>query len=110
MTIQPRSSGHVDILELAGTLDGTGLLKHEARDLLGRGRARLVVDLSGVVRMTSSGLGELVTVYQLAHHAGGSVKLLRPGEEIVSILRLCRLEDVFEIHREETSAIASFVA
>jgi anti-anti-sigma factor len=65
---------------------------------LGRayGRARAVVDLSGVSYMDSSGLGTLVTLYISAKKAGKTFKLLKMSDRVAELLRIGKLASIFD--------------
>ena len=59
---------------------------------------QVVIDLSGVEIVDGFGLGELVTVQNLAHTKGCSVKLAAPNRLVYSLLKLTKLNSLFEIY------------
>src|SRR5260370_15281557 len=61
------------------------------------GAQRLIVDLTGVDSIDASGLGALVGLVRWARRAGVRVRLLNPSKYVRELLRLTRLERVFEI-------------
>ncbi|HTD24557.1 MAG TPA: STAS domain-containing protein [Terriglobales bacterium] len=61
------------------------------------GAQRLIVDLTGVDSIDASGLGALVGLVRWARRAGVCVRLLNPSKYVRELLRLTRLERVFEI-------------
>jgi anti-anti-sigma factor len=68
MQVTERQVGAVTVLQIGGKLtltDGLGL-KDRLRSLVQRGRARIVLDLGGLVSMSSSGFGEVVAAHHLA--------------------------------------------
>jgi anti-sigma B factor antagonist len=59
--------------------------------------ADLVVDVSGVDFIDSSGLAALVRARKVAEGRGGSLVLTGPSQSIEQLLRLTRLDDFFQI-------------
>jgi len=81
------------------------------RDTLKRalGSARqIVLNLSGVTYIDSSGLGTLVGVYSSARASGADIKLGGLGERIWDVLQVTKLVTVFEVYDTEQEAIAAF--
>jgi anti-anti-sigma factor len=77
------------------------------KDLLNKTR-HIVLDLTDVTRIDSAGLGTLVGFFVLARKVGTEVKLASPGNHANEVLRITRLEAVFEIFETTEEAIASF--
>lgn len=68
---------------------------------------QVVLDLEGVERIDSAGLGELVFVYVSAEGFGNKVKLAGPNPRVRELLDLTNLSSVFEIYPNLTEALAS---
>ena len=80
--------------------------KAEALAALPEGGAKVLMDLSEVEFMDSSGLSSLVAIMKRTRPGGRLVLFgLRPGVE--EILRLTRLDAVFQIRRSEAEALAA---
>lgn len=77
-------------LDLAAAPD----LRSQLLELVHAGRSRLVVDLSGVDLIDSSGLGALVSGFEAARESGGDLKLMAPGEQARLVLELTNLNRV----------------
>lgn len=60
--------------------------------------APLLVDLSAVTYIDSSGIASLVEGYQLAKKKGQKFALLGVGAAVMNVLKLARLDRVFVIH------------
>lgn len=60
------------------------------------GNTRLVVDLSGVGLIDSSGLSALISGYKAARQAGGSLHIARTPDNIRAILKMANLHRVLE--------------
>jgi anti-sigma B factor antagonist len=87
---------------------GDEMLRDCVAQLLGNDRIRIVLDLQGVRRMDSAGVGELVACYKRTTAAGGALKLLNLPAAIEDLLHVAKLNFLFESFTDETQAVASF--
>ena len=62
---------------------------------------RVILDLSGIGFMDSSGLGFVMGRYALMQKIGGELILERPNERVVKIFELAGLERIVKIEKEE---------
>jgi anti-sigma B factor antagonist len=69
---------------------------------------QVVLNLSGVDYIDSSGLGTLVGVYSSARAAGADIKLTGVGQRLRDVLQITKLVTVFEVYDTEQEALASF--
>jgi anti-sigma B factor antagonist len=60
------------------------------------GTTRIVLDLTDVTYLDSSGLGTLVGLYVSCKKAGSSLKLIHLSERVKELLRLTQLAAIFE--------------
>ena len=67
---------------------------------------RLIMDLSGVTFMDSSGLGLIMGRYTVMKELGGDVVVYNPSREIQSILTLAGLERVVRVERVDSDKAA----
>jgi anti-sigma B factor antagonist len=58
----------------------------------------IIVDLAGLEFIDSSGVAALVRVRKQARHAGGDLLLAAPQVQVLRLLALTRLIDVFSVH------------
>jgi anti-sigma B factor antagonist len=91
-------------LNAASALD----LKSEIKRMVEGGYAEVIVDLSDVPFVDSSGLAALVSGLKATRQAGGTLKLAGLGEQARTVFRLTMLERVFEIYADAEEALASF--
>jgi anti-sigma B factor antagonist len=56
----------------------------------------------------SSGVGQLVGALTSARGQGVSLKLLRPNTQVLNLLKMSKLDTVFDISEDEGTAVASF--
>lgn len=72
------------------------------RDALARavtdGRKDLVVDLTGITFMDSTGLGILVGALKRVRLAGGTLELVISSERLLKVFRITGLTGLFTIH------------
>jgi anti-sigma B factor antagonist len=111
MELQTHEDGSVTVLTVTGDLvigDAESTFKKTVTRLLEEGHTRLLVDLSGVGFLDSSGLGALVRALTQSQKEGGQTKLLRAGPQIRKLLQMTKLDSVFEIHDDMEAAVSSF--
>jgi anti-sigma B factor antagonist len=111
MELTTREDGEITILTVTGDLvigEPETTFKKTITRLLEEGRVNLLVDLSAVGFLDSSGLGALVRALTLAQKEGGSAKLLHAGPQVRKLLQMTRLDSVFEIHEDLEAAVSSF--
>ncbi len=99
------------VIELKGNVMG-GEDTKEFNDLLHKlideGKKNIVVDLSDVKFMNSSGLGMMIGGLTTMKKAGGNLKLARVTEKIESLLIITKLITIFEFFENVDDAIKSF--
>ena len=108
-----RKVGEVTIIELKGkiTIGAGDLQMREAiHAALAEGARKLVVDMSQVSTIDSSGVGELVGCFTTATHKGAKMKLMNLPAKISDVLTVTQLITVFDVYPTEAEAIASFGA
>ena len=97
--------GNIAVVTLKGDLD----LEHSKRmrqnllDILGKARA-VIVDLAGVTMIDSSGIASLLEGFQEARKKGKDLVLAAPGDPVIRVLKLARLDTVFQIADDVTAA------
>ena len=69
------------------------------------GPERLVIDLSEVLFMDSSGVGALVHLFRLMKNRKGSFALAGPNERVRGLFKITRLDTLFAIHDTLDEAI-----
>jgi anti-anti-sigma factor len=111
MKINVRHNGGVTILDIAGKVtigEGDIALRQAVRSELSHGHKNLLVNLSEVTTIDSSGVGELVSSYTTVTQQGGKLKLLNPPQKVGDILQITQLITIFEVFDDEENAVASF--
>jgi anti-sigma B factor antagonist len=75
------------------------------RDFLAQGGRHLVVDITGVEAMNSSGLGMLVGAVTTLRKAGGKIVLACVSPGVQNLLTITRLHTVFETYPTVEEAV-----
>jgi anti-anti-sigma factor len=78
------------------------------RDLLAKGQKRLLLNLSGVKHLDSSGIGALAWAYVTIRKVGGELKMVHLGKQVQYLMELTSLYKIFEDFSDEESALNSF--
>jgi anti-sigma B factor antagonist len=96
-----------DIVGKIALAEGTGLLRATINNSLERGHNRIVLNLERVEFIDSAGLGELVRSHASIRNRGGQLKLVNPSANVHRLLKITKLDQVFEIEPDEYSALRS---
>jgi anti-sigma B factor antagonist len=113
MSIKTRTiqNGRIAIIELRGALvddDDTDALRMAAADLIEQGNKCLVIIMSKVNYLNSSGVGTIISVHTSYSKNGGEVRLAGLTSPVQNVLTITRLIDVFEVFDNLDEAIADF--
>ena len=106
-----QSAGDLTVLVLCGDItidDGDLAFRKKVHELIERGQVRLIVDLSGVGYIDSSGIGMLVAKVQTVRQSQGDIKLVRLTRRTQSLLAMLKLAMVFETFDDEESAVRRY--
>jgi anti-sigma B factor antagonist len=105
-----RHSAQVTLIDLKGRLTffEVGVLRDNITRLLREGRKQLILNLSGLQYLDSSGIGELARVYVLVLKSGGELKVVGLTHKVEEVLKVTRLYEVFPEFPDETAALQSF--
>ena len=101
----------VEIISLQGKItigSGDTQLREVITNAVNAGKNKILLDLSGVSTIDSSGIGELVGSYTTATNRGGKLKLLHLPAKLNELLHVTQLITVFEVYENQQEAIASF--
>ncbi|MFQ6757189.1 MAG: anti-sigma factor antagonist [Deltaproteobacteria bacterium] len=99
MTCETATQGETASLTLSGTIDeeGAATLKQQFNTLPHSQLKELVVDLAGVSRIGSSGIGKLLLFYKHMAAHGGTIRLTRVPQPIHDLFTELRLDTLFSM-------------
>jgi anti-sigma B factor antagonist len=109
-SIKIREVGAVTLLDVSGRLTSfeTGALRDSISRLLIEGRRDIVLNLSGLKYLDSSGIGELARVYVMVVKQSGQMKVVGLSSKIEEVLKVTQLYQVFPEFPDEAAALKSF--
>ncbi len=109
ISVSRTTAGDVPIVAVSGEVDvySAPALKDNITELLQSGVTTLIVDLSGVAFLDSTGLGALVEARAATSDAGGSLPLVCSQERILKLFTITGLDGVFTIHPTIGDAVAA---
>jgi len=111
MTIDTRISKRVAVLDITGKLaveEGANELRTRVKELSSSGYSRIVLNLSDVNRVDSTGIEALVSSYATVAKDGGQLKFASVTDRLHHLLDITKLLTVFETYEKEDQAIESF--
>ena len=101
-----REEGGAVVVALSGEVDLE--VSPRLRELLlghVRGGRGVIVDLSAVSYIDSSGVASLIEAFQLARRGSTAFALVAPSPAALRVLQLARLDRVFHIHATLAEAL-----
>jgi anti-sigma B factor antagonist len=111
MRISMNEKSGVAVLTVSGRLMGgkdADRFHDRVREILDDGHRNILVDLSNVSWVNSTGLGILIAAHSTVSNASGAMKLCQVNKRVESLLMVTRLNMIFETYDDESQALASF--
>jgi anti-sigma B factor antagonist len=112
LQISIRKSGDVTIVDLRGKFtadDGESeVLRSRLEKLVGNGVHKLLLNLTDLTQIDSSGVSIIAETYVSLKQQGGRLRLLAPRGRVLQVLAVLRLLDIVESFEDEAQALASF--
>lgn len=109
--IESRQEGDVVVIRCEGRITlglATNTLRNLMRAALEGGARKLLIDFGGAVQLDSTGIGELVGALSLANEKGAALRLAELPPKIRELLRITRLDTVFDVRESCQEALESF--
>jgi anti-anti-sigma factor len=107
-----RKSEDVTILDLRGrsTVDRgeSELLGRQLQELVASGVRKLLLNLTNLTQIDSSGVSLIVTTCASLRAEGGDLKLLCPRGCVLEVFTVLRLLEIIPSFQDESEALASF--
>ena len=111
MKIKTREVDGITVLDVSGEMYGGAEnmeLVNAVTELAKEKKLDLLVNLSKVKWISSTGLGILVSARSRYSKEGGMIKLCQPNDRVLGILQVTRLNMIFDVYQNEEEALASF--
>ncbi|HEU0241777.1 MAG TPA: STAS domain-containing protein [Micromonosporaceae bacterium] len=108
LSLSARSIGDRTVLEVGGEVDvyTAPTLREKIVSLVDGGARLIIVDLTHVEFLDSTGLGVLVGAMKRLRMVGGDFALVCDQEKILKIFRITGLDRVFTLHSTVEAATA----
>ncbi|MBT1442983.1 STAS domain-containing protein [Shewanella sp. JM162201] len=112
MKFHPLPKSHASLITLPNEMVMAQTPTHRAALLkhMESGATSLVLDLTDVRYMDSSGLSVLVSVYKRSRELCGEVVLVSPSDGVRALIELTRLHQIFDIYEDRQAAIRYITA
>lgn len=108
LTATTREVGEVTVVTLVGEIDvyTAPELRQHLTAIIAGGHERLVLDLTDVPFLDSTGLGVLVGRLKVLRQQGGDLDLVISSERVLRNFSITGLDKVFAIHPSAEAALA----
>ena len=99
------------VLVLSGKLVGGPFMQEmneTLHKLIDEGKKNIVVDMSGVSLVTSSGIGIMISAHTTMKNAEGNIKFCHFSDRVRGVLSITKLDSVFDYFETVDEALKSF--
>lgn len=111
MELEHRIVDGVAVISVSGEMRGDPehdqQLQSMVKHLLADGVLDAVLELSQVRWINSSGLGQILAMFDTLRKGGGSLRMARPNERIAKVLETTRFTKVIPTFDSEDEAVSS---
>ena len=111
-SVKIRHRDQVALIDVSGhlTFFEVGALRESIQSLLQARRKHIVLNLSGLMYLDSSGIGELARIHVAVVKQGGAMKVIGLTPKVEEVLKITHLSQIFQEFPDEQSALRSFPA
>jgi anti-sigma B factor antagonist len=110
MSINVSEKDQIIVIALSGKIMGgpeAGQINDQINTLIDQGKKKIIIDLKEVEWMNSSGLGILIGAVTTLKNNDGELSLIHISDRIENLLKITKLINVFSVHTDLDTAIAS---
>lgn len=109
-SIDKKQHENITVLNLNGFLDAHTSVELEKyfNDIISEDKYKIVVNFEKLTYISSAGLGVFMAFIETARNNSGDIKLCAMSDKIYNIFDMLGFPILFEIYKEETSAIEKF--
>lgn len=111
MRLSVETHDDVAVVQMRGRLvSGVGdiQLRDTMNRLLGEGQRKILLDLTEVSHIDSSGVGELVASQRIAARFGSLVKVIPGDQGVQHVLQLSRILPLLDTYDSQQEGLAAF--
>lgn len=110
LQISIRESADVTVVHIWGRASWghSASLDEHLQELVANGARKLLLDLTCLTQVDSSGVSTIVKAFVSVRSKGGDLRLLRPRGRVLEVLRLLCLQEIIPCDEHECLALASF--
>jgi anti-sigma B factor antagonist len=111
MKLDVKEQGTAVVVIVKGNLMGgpeTLVVHEKVKELLGQKKMRIVLNLSDVPWINSSGLGMLMGCLTSVKNAGGELKLSGINDKVKNLFIITKLITLFDAYETVQEAVAAF--
>ena len=111
MNIEVKEFSDVSVMGIKGNLMGgpeTIAVHEKVKELISGGKRSIVIDLSKVKWMNSSGLGTMMGCLTSLRNANGELKLCGVTEKVKSLFMITKLITLFDTYPTQEEAVKAF--
>ena len=101
----------VTVLDFLGRItlgEESNQVRTKIKEMLGKGKSQIVLDLAEVSYIDSAGLGMLVAGYTSAQNQGATLKLANLTKRFRELLNITKLVTIFDTYDSVDDAVKSF--
>lgn len=109
---QKELKGGVVLLEVEGNIVGgpdAMSLNDEVHKLVNSGTKKFIIDMKSVEHINSSGLGILIASLNAVRQAGGDLKIANASPRVLDLLKITKLNQIFESYESVDEALKNIV-
>jgi anti-sigma B factor antagonist len=109
-SVSVRQADGISLVDVTGRLTSfeSKAFQQMIHGLLKKGQTNIVLNLTALEYLDSSGIGELVRNYLSVVKKGGAMKVVGLAPKVEEILKITQLYQVFPEFPDEASAVQSF--
>ena len=111
MKFSTKETSGVMVIKMEGSMLGgpeASELNNTLHKLIEGKKKKVVVDLSEVTLMNSSGLGMLIGGVTTMRNAGGDLKIACATDKVAQVFKITKVSNVVELHDDVNAAVKSF--
>jgi anti-anti-sigma factor len=108
ISVEPQKSG-VKLIRISGDLDAMGsqVIENPFVRAIGERNAKVVVDLSDVGFISSSGMALLLVKGKTLRSGGGDLCVASPNARVLEVFALAGFHEIFDVYQTVEEALAA---